>query len=141
MIVSFWLIILYKYVPLQLMKELLFKIPPFVATVIVILIVAYLTLVPKPLPDMPLMMFPYADKVVHFVMFFGVAACLMLDCGRVCRRMAVLVSLAVAIAYGGLIELLQMWMGMGRAADWFDFFADAAGALAGTWLCWRLFFR
>ena len=88
-----------------------------------------------------MMMFPYADKVVHFLMFFGVAACLMLDCGRVCRRIAVPLAVAVSVAYGGLIELLQMWMAMGRAADWLDFAADAVGAVVGMLVCRRMFFR
>ena len=128
-------------VPLRLMKKILFKIPPFVATVIVVGIVAYLTLFPDPVTEMRVMMFPYADKVVHFLMFFGVAACLMLDCGRVCRRIAVPLAVAVSVAYGGLIELLQMWMAMGRAADWLDFAADAVGAVVGMLVCRRMFFR
>lgn len=122
------------------MKKLLFKIPPFVATVIVMGLVAYLTLFPDPVPAMPLMMFPYADKVVHFLMFFAVSACWLFDSGRVMRG-AMVVSIAVSTLYGGLIELLQMWMGMGRSADWFDFVADFFGVVAGVAVCHRLLFK
>jgi VanZ family protein len=49
------------------------------------------------------------------------------------------------IALGGLIEILQYYMGFGRDADWLDFLADGLGAVLaislaraglGNWMAW-----
>ena len=37
----------------------------------------------------------------------------------------------LAILYGGLMEVLQLMMQMGRLAEWWDLVADIIGALAG----------
>jgi VanZ family protein len=36
-----------------------------------------------------------------------------------------------AVAYGGLLEILQMLAQTGRTAEWWDLFADAVGAFLG----------
>lgn len=36
---------------------------------------------------------------------------------------------ACATLFGGAIELLQSWMGLGRGCDMLDFLADGAGAM------------
>ncbi len=38
------------------------------------------------------------------------------------------------LAFGGLIELVQGWMGLGRTADLLDLLADAAGIVMGVLL-------
>ena len=44
--------------------------------------------------------------------------------------------LALALlALGGGIEIAQGAMGLGRTADWHDFYADAFGTAAGMGLC------
>lgn len=108
-------------------------------SVICIAAVLYLTLVPDPLGDNDLPLFPGADKVVHGVMMFGVVVCVIFDRLRSQRRYekpappqaAVWGAVAAVVAFGGVIELAQGAMGLGRGEDWLDFAADAAGAVAG----------
>ncbi len=40
--------------------------------------------------------------------------------------------LIVTAAFGGLVEVLQWWMGIGRSGDTLDFVADVAGGLIGA---------
>lgn len=103
----------------------------------------WLTLAPKPLGDTSLRLFPGADKVVHGVMFGGVLFALCFDMGlRQWKRRLPVAWPAATLAglwlfvtlLGGLIELLQQAMGIGRGAEWLDFAADALGALVSAWV-------
>lgn len=110
----------------------------WIATALVVLIIMYLTLVPRPLPDTQLQLIPGIDKVVHAIMFVGLSGVALIDlCRRgkgvfavPTRRQAISVC-AAAIAFGGVIEVAQQAMALGRGGDIADFAADAAGAAAG----------
>lgn len=67
---------------------------------------------------------PGSDKMHHFVAFFALA--LPLSCAR--PRLVLLIILA-AMTYGAVIELVQPFVGRDR--DFYDFLADAAGAISG----------
>ena len=127
------------------MKAALFKIPVFVPTVTVVAVVAYLTLSSDPLDGMKLPLFYGADKAVHFLMFLGVGGCLRFDFGRLRAfsgsRYVAALCFALAVVYGGLIEVAQESMAAGRSGDSVDFLADATGALSGVWLAYRLLFK
>lgn len=116
------------------MIKILLKVPTGVFSAFFTLVVLYLCLVPQPVKSAGLLDFPGADKVVHFLMFFAIAASYLFDCGKVAmpgrlgRGKAIAVT-AVAIALGGAIEVAQELMGLGRSMDIFDFLADAAGAV------------
>lgn len=126
------------------MVESIFKIPKFLPTSIVSVVVLYLTLFPDPVPESEMLLFPFADKVVHLLMFLGVGACLMLDLGRVKHfsnnRNLPLVCILVAFAFGWLIEILQLLMALGRSYDNWDLVADGAGAIVGVLICRSLLF-
>lgn len=107
--------------------------------------VAVLVLTLMPSRDVPA--WPWAEKVqldkfVHAFLFgmqsllLGVALAGM---GTWRSRISPLaVAAVVAIAYGGMIELLQEGMGAGRHGDVLDLLADGAGALIGYGLLrWR----
>lgn len=115
-------------------------IPPFSATLFVLIAILYLTLVPHPLPEEDMPSFPGADKVVHAVMFGGLALVALFDLRlSMRRRLGLGVCIVVTVlstVLGGCIELLQQAMSMGRGADWLDFLADAVGALAAL-ILWR----
>lgn len=119
------------------MKRVFAKLPPWTLTIVVLAMILYLTLVPRPLPDTDIELFAGADKVVHGIMFGALAGALGIDVAR--RRGAVAVTwlfvvlswLAVS-AVGGLIELAQGAMAMGRGCEFWDFVADVAGAALGT---------
>lgn len=120
------------------MKWLLLKIPPYILSIIVIIAVIYLTLFPEPLPDTELHYFEGIDKVVHGVMMLCVVAALALDYIR-SKRHAVEASLAVfgyffiaTCLFGGVIEIAQEQMAIGRGGDVWDFIADCVGATIGV---------
>jgi hypothetical protein len=85
--------------------------------------------------------FPGGDKMAHasgfFALMFWYAALFE-------RRFLILLGLAL-LALGGVIELAQGWMAIGRRAEWADFFANGVGiaVAAGvsllsrhSWLQW-----
>ena len=114
----------------MIVKHLL-KVPRWVCSAVVIAAVLYLTLVPSPLPENDIPLWEHTDKVVHAIMMLGIWWAVALDWGRgqtIGWRRSVWLTVAV-IALGGIIELLQGSMGLGRGASWGDFAADAAGAI------------
>lgn len=120
-------------------RKIMGLLPPFVFTVIVVGAILWLTLSPNPLPDNDLPMFEGADKIVHGLMFGGLYFAMCFDCILlgIRRRQSVktvkppmsLVLALVSVAFGGVIELVQGSMDMGRSCDAVDFVADAAGVL------------
>ena len=107
--------------------------------------VAVLVLTLMPGRDVPA--WPWAervqlDKIVH-AFLFGMQSLLLgmalASLGKWRSRIGPLaVAAVVAIAFGGMIELLQEGMGEGRHGDVLDLLADAAGALIGYGLLsWR----
>lgn len=116
----------------------------WVTTALVVLAILYLTLVPRPLPDAGVEI-PGLDKVVHAMMFGGLAFVACIDeaqrrrgsFGQVARRKAWFIALLSAV-FGGLVEIAQMAMGAGRSGDLLDFAADCAGAVVGMLLAARV---
>lgn len=105
--------------------------------------VLVLTLMPsRDVPAWPWAEQVQLDKFVH-AFLFGMQSLLLglalADFGAWRSRIGPLaVAAVVAIAYGGMIELLQEGMGAGRHGDVLDLLADAAGALIGFGvLSWR----
>lgn len=108
-------------------------------TGIVIAAIFYLTLVPRPLPPDMEMDIPGLDKLVHAIMFGGLAGTAILDYAyRGHHRFATVSVKAMAIICalsaltGGAIEIAQDAMKMGRGGDILDFIADITGAVIGT---------
>lgn len=122
--------------------KILDRIPRFLTSAVVTAGVLYLTLAPRPFGSVRIPLFEGADKVVHFVMFFAMAFAYHFDFRRgkkpvdEARLMGwIFVSLS---AFGGLIELAQWKMRMGRSGDWYDLLADIAGAVYGIILAWLI---
>lgn len=116
------------------------KIPAYLPSALVVAAILYLTLVPSPLPDTGLPLFPGADKLVHAAMFGALAYALLGDTARWRHSAPAAVGAALicvgSALFGGVVELLQMAMDMGRGAEWLDFAADIAGA-AIAWVLWQ----
>lgn len=72
-----------------------------------------------------------SDKVEHIVAYAGLA---LWFGGLMPPRRYVYLAMAL-LALGGGIEIAQGLMGLGREADWRDFYADAFGAALGIALC------
>lgn len=122
--------------------KILDRIPRFLTSAVVTAGVLYLTLAPHPFGSVRIPLFEGADKVVHFMMFFAMAFAYHFDFRRgkkpvdEARLMGwIFVSLS---AFGGLIELAQWKMRMGRSGDWYDLLADIAGAVYGIILAWLI---
>lgn len=120
------------------MRRLYYSLPGWVLTVVVSLAILYLTLVPRPLPEVDLPLFPGVDKLVHAIMFGGLAGAIVLDWSRwrgvaLSARYLIVAALVSTLA-GGLIELLQLVMAMGRGCELWDFVADGVGAFLGAWV-------
>lgn len=122
--------------------KILDRIPRFLTSAVVTAGVLYLTLAPRPFGSVRIPLFEEADKVVHFMMFFAMAFAYHFDFRRgkkpvdEARLMGwIFVSLS---AFGGLIELAQWKMRMGRSGDWYDLLADIAGAVYGIILAWLI---
>ena len=91
-------------------------------TALLALVIALLTLAPQaPGPEG----IPGLDKLAHFVAFAALAAPLAWRYPHLWRAVAL-----AALAYGGLIEIVQPLTG--RTAEWADLLADGAGAFAGA---------
>lgn len=122
--------------------KILDRIPRFLTSAVVTAGVLYLTLAPRPFGSVRIPLFEGADRVVHFMMFFAMAFAYHFDFRRgkkpvdEARLMGwIFVSLS---AFGGLIELAQWKMRMGRSGDWYDLLADIAGAVYGIILAWLI---
>jgi VanZ family protein len=76
-----------------------------------------------------------SDKLVHFTLYFSWTLLLYFASSRGYKRsikkQKSLLYWLVAVLIGGLIELLQSWMDLGRSADLLDAIANTAGAVAG----------
>lgn len=122
--------------------KILDRISRFLTSAVVTAGVLYLTLAPRPFGSVRIPLFEGADKVVHFMMFLAMAFAYHFDFRRgkkpvdEARLMGwIFVSLS---AFGGLIELAQWKMRMGRSGDWYDLLADIAGAVYGIILAWLI---
>lgn len=117
------------------MREMFLKIPRWLVTVAVLAAVLVLTLAPISLSGSAVSRIPYGDKIVHFVMFGGLAGVALFDLSRpwgsVTRRMMIVAAVA-ATAVGGLIEIVQGTELIGRGREFWDLVADAAGAVTGV---------
>ena len=85
-------------------------------------IIGYLTLTPlvAPLPDVP-----QSDKLLHLLAFAALVLPLAISDPR-----NWVWALALAVAYGGVIELIQPHVN--RQAEWGDFLANSLGAALGV---------
>ena len=88
------------------------------------------------------------DKVAHILMYAGFAyACLwgyrkqFVSNGLAYKKRAILLTVIISIAYGGLTEIMQETITvLHRSGDWRDLIADSIGTGLGV-LIFYLFFR
>lgn len=113
------------------------RLPRWVLSGVCLALICYLTLVPKPLPDNDIPFWEHTDKVVHALMFGALYVCFYLDIWRdVKPRLLYRILLAIPVAtFGGIIELLQDAMALGRGGDVADFAADSVGTLLAVIAC------
>lgn len=86
-----------------------------------------------PPSGLPKIMIPGIDKVVHFGLFAVFATLLITEMNELRMHLQVKnsyrwLSFAIAVGYGGLIELMQLYLFTSRGAEWYDFYSDTLGA-------------
>ena len=96
----------------------------FKLTLFIILAIATLTLTPPGEPGPGIAGF---DKLLHFLAFAALAMPM-----AYAGRMPLFLIVLAAMAYGGLIELIQPHVG--RSGEWGDWLADGLGAFLGAGL-------
>jgi membrane-associated phospholipid phosphatase/VanZ family protein len=118
-------------------------------SILVALIILYISVLkPAQLPRIPL--FPYADKVIHLLMYGFLALFLnyetipakqlpawlfpklkgiRLPNVKTSQSVMLLIVLILPILMGGIIELLQQYCFPPRTGDWIDFLANTTGVL------------
>lgn len=116
--------------------------PPAIVAIIIFYLCCLI-----PTQDIPEVGFSFPlpmDKVVHFLMYFGLAGVASFNYiydkkGKIIILKLIVFAILVPILYGGAIELIQEKYFPERSADWYDFWADMLGALASLPL--SLWFR
>ena len=109
----------------------------FWKTLIWVGIVLFLSLTSgESLPHPRWLMFPHIDKIIHFIMYFVFALALIHDLKRSGKirpeydgNKIILISVLIVIIWGGILEILQQIPAIHRDCDFFDFLANAAGAV------------
>ena len=76
------------------------------------------------------LLFKHADKVIHFLMYFGVSAALYTDFCWLHRKKATIVSISTTTLLAILTELGQTYITETRSGDIFDFLCNIAGGMA-----------
>lgn len=93
-------------------RRIIEKLPSWLLTAVTVAAILWLTLVPRPLGDMKPELFPGADKVVHAIMFGGLALMILTDCSRSrgwhrLSVLSVIMAASISTLFGVVIELLQ----------------------------------
>ncbi|HOZ88164.1 MAG TPA: VanZ family protein [Bacteroidia bacterium] len=75
------------------------------------------------------------DKLVHAFMFFILCSLLFTGASRYEKKSVLIVLfLLTAVAYGGMLEIMQAKCFSNRSADWQDFVANSFGCLVALLL-------
>ncbi len=112
---------------------------PFALTVVVLIVITYLSLAERPVDTSSIRLFEGADKVVHACMYLGLTWMGCLDSYRLREKRVWsdwLLVVAGAMVFGGVMELLQGAITTNRYADIIDFIANCSGAVVGLLLAW-----
>lgn len=105
--------------------------PRYSVLALTVILIAWLTLTPKPLGEVKIHLFAGEDKAAHAALFFLLTAAAMWERRQRGRR-AILspwIPLLCAI-FGAMIEVTQHYLIPGRSGDLNDWMADCTGILA-----------
>ena len=108
------------------------KLPSWSASVVVLIVILVLTLDSNSVQiDLPNIV--GIDKLVHGIMFGGLAMSICLDIQRrnwsaLIGIGSVIVAIVISSVVGVTVEMLQYWMANGRTYETYDIVADVVGA-------------
>jgi hypothetical protein len=117
------------------MKSFILGIPKGITTVLMLLIVFYFTFANNPLGVDSLKIFPFAEQVGHFILYFIVALAFILDYAkaRLPHHSKINVEIALAAVAGVLSILMEISLMIkthGYNYDYKNFIAGCLGATA-----------
>lgn len=111
-------------------------------SLVFILLVIYLSFFKPPsVPEVAL--FPHADKIVHFGMYFVMSALLWWEFRRSHKKRtgmwhAWVGAFLCPVLFSGIVELLQEYCTTYRGGDWLDFLANTTGAAFASLIAYYL---
>ena len=101
-------------------------------------LVLYLSLVPS--DDAPKVFLPYIDKAAHFGFYLGAVFLFLyarLDTWSMTPQKRIVFSVILGHVFlSAGVELMQMFLDMGRAAEWTDLLFNALGAVSAPFIFW-----
>ena len=101
-------------------------------------LVLYLSLVPS--DDAPKVSLPFIDKAAHFGFYLGAVFLFLyarLDtCSMTPQKRIVFSVILGHVFLSAGVELMQMFLDMGRAAEWTDLLFNALGAVSAPFIFW-----
>lgn len=125
-------------------NKILKSIPVGVSSILMMIIIYYLSQASDPLGASNFTFFKNADKIVHFIMYFALTWVFIIDyCKGIYPhhpKLSIVVALMVVAAlFGWFMEVLQGINDNGRNMDNSDMVANALGALFGFAFTYFLF--
>jgi VanZ family protein len=113
-------------------------------SIIVALIILYLSLASSDTFDsVPVFNIPYYDKLVHFCMYSGFMAVLILESrNKIKSNLQLFLIALIPFSYGILMEVFQASLTTSRSASFLDVAANLSGILASLllWLWIKPYF-
>ncbi|ALO16049.1 putative integral membrane protein [Salinivirga cyanobacteriivorans] len=98
-----------------------------------VLIITSLSLLPNHKVAVGFFNFNQADKIFHFIFYFGFAILLFRLLYNTTMKIGnslLIIAAVIPIVYSGIIELAQEYLVASRNAEFFDFAVNIAGAVA-----------
>jgi VanZ family protein len=110
-----------------------------ILSLITALIIMYMSLAPSnTFKDVDLDI-PYLDKIVHFLMYFGLTIVLLFEHRTVLKNNKSILLLAIIpVAFGTIMEFLQALFTETRQGDFFDAVFNTIGVLLAL-ILWKVF--
>jgi VanZ family protein len=95
--------------------------------------VAFLSLLPpKDFPDIPL--FPGADKIVHIIIYLGLASLICWSMYAEVKRGWYYFAILFSIGWGVMMEIFQFQMHLGRSFEFNDIIGNSIGTIIGVYI-------
>lgn len=106
-------------------------------SIIVALIILYLSLADSQSFDkVPFLNIPHLDKIVHFLMYFGLMSVIIFEHRKSIKGGIRLILIAlIPFIYGILMEILQLTITDSRSGNFYDILANSTGIIVSS-LVW-----
>lgn len=122
------------------------RIPKGLMSILIVMIVAYISLDKNPFDTNKISLFEGADKVIHCIVYCVMTLIFMVDWAKIrypknITILSMWVCVAISFVYSLLMEYMQDAMQLGRTASVYDVIANLIGALLGFLFMKFIFFK